>query len=79
MEESRITLDLGPYRTFLRGEVYRFSASLGAYVLVITAIILLIIKSRTATPVPVAEEEVKVKDVNIDPVGTPAQTISSLY
>jgi len=39
------------YRTVLRGEVYMFSAFLGAYVLIVlTAIILLIIKSRrTAT------------------------------
>jgi hypothetical protein len=41
-----------------RGEVYMFSAFLGAYVLVLTAIILLIIKSRrAATPVPAEERE----------------------
>jgi len=38
---------LESYRTVLRGEVYMFSAFLGAYVLVVlTAIIPLIIKSR---------------------------------
>ena len=51
------------YRIVLRGEVYMFSAFLGAYALVIlTAIILLIIKSRrTATAVPAAEREMKEK------------------
>jgi len=51
------------YRNVLRGEVYMFSAFLGAYALVIlTAIILLILKSRKATtPVPAAEREVKEK------------------
>jgi len=51
----------GSYRSVLRGEVYMFSAFLDAYVLVVlTAIILLIIKSsRTATHVPVEVREVK--------------------
>ena len=50
------------YRTVLR-EVYMFSAFLGAYVLVVlTAIILLIVKSRrTATHGPVEVREVKEK------------------
>jgi len=51
------------YRTVLRGEVYMFSAFLGAYVLVVlTAIVLLIVKSRrTATHGPVEVREVKEK------------------
>jgi len=49
------------YRAVLRGEVYMFSAFLGAYVFVVlTVLILLIIKSRrTATHVPVEVREVK--------------------
>jgi hypothetical protein len=52
------------YRAVLRGEVIMFSVFLGAYALVVlSAIILLIVKSRTtATPAPAAEErEVKEK------------------
>ena len=51
------------YRSVLRGEVYMFSAFLGAYALVVlTAIILLVLKSRrSATPVPTEEREVKEK------------------
>ena len=51
------------YRSVLRGEVYMFSAFLGAYALVIlTALILLVLKSRrTATPVPIEESEIKEK------------------
>ena len=51
------------YRTVLRGEVYMFSVFLGVYALVVlTAIILLIVKSRrTATPVPAEEREIKEK------------------
>jgi len=49
------------YRAVLRGEVYLFSAFLGAHVFVVlTVIILLIIKSRrTATHVPGEVREVK--------------------
>ena len=49
------------YRAVLRGEVYMFSAFLGAYVFVVlTVITLLIIKSRgNATHVPVEVREVK--------------------
>jgi len=50
------------YRTVLKGEVYIFFAFLGAYVLVLTGIVLLIVKSRrTATHVPVEVREVKEK------------------
>jgi len=37
------------YRTVLRRKVYMFFAVLGAYVLVVLTIIILVVKSRTAT------------------------------